>query len=127
MEAGTDPAVLAMISTLFVIMIGNVWHQSRENSKTRDLIVSTNNETRNLIVSTNNETRTELRGEIKELDNHVRTLSIEVAKLSGQFAEFKFATEKHQRTTEKNHEELRDGLGDNRERLARIEGRLSDN
>lgn len=138
METGTDPAVLALISTLLVIMIGNSWHQSRENTKTRELIVST----RDLIVSTNSETRTglhreikeqgdqlngqikELHGEIKQVDDHVRSLSTEVAKLGGQFAEFKLATEHHQRQSEQDYKELRDGLGDNGERLARIEGHL---
>lgn len=113
METGTDPAVLALISTLFVVMIGNFWHQSRESTKTRELIVSTNTET-----------RTELHREINEVDNHVRSLSTEVAKLGGQFTEFKLAAEYHQRQTEQNYKELRDGLVHNGERLARIEGHL---
>lgn len=120
METGTDPAVLALISTLFVVIIGNFWHQSRENTKTRDLIVSTRTELHGEIKEMGNQ----LHGEIKELDNHVRSLSTELAKLGGQFAEFKLATEQYQRQTEQNHKELRDGLGDNRERLARIEGHL---
>lgn len=164
METGTDPAVLALISTLFVVMIGNFWHQSRENTKTRDLIVSTNAETRTELHREIKELGDHLHGEIKELrgetkalgdrlrgetkalgdhlhgeikelgdhlhgetkevDKHVRSLSTEVAKLGVKFTEFKIATEQHQRTTEQNHKELRDGLSDNRERLARIEGHL---
>ena len=38
METGTDPTLLALISTLIVIMVGNIWHQNREHSKTRDLL-----------------------------------------------------------------------------------------
>lgn len=34
-----DAALLAMISTLFVAVLGNSWHQSRENGKTRDLMI----------------------------------------------------------------------------------------
>ena len=135
METGTDPAVLALISTLFVVMIGNFWHQSRENTKTRDLIVSTNAENRYDLHRDIKELGDHLHGEIKELgdhlhgetkevDKHVRSLSTEVAKLGVKFTEFKIATEQHQRTTEQNHKELRDGLSDNRERLARIEGHL---
>ena len=141
-----DSAVLAMISTLFVLMVGNIWHQSRENAKTRDLIVRTNKET-----------RSELRGDIKDLDNRVTTLATEVANLSGQFteskrtnenahvnlsgqlAEFKRTTENNhvelkratennhvelKRATEKNHNELRGSHAETRERLARIEGHL---
>ena len=117
MDGGMDSAVLAMISTLFVLMVGNIWHQSRENAKTRDLIVQTNKET-----------RSELRGDIKDLDNRVTTLGTEVANLSGQFTEFKRTTEKNhaelKRTTEKNQNELRGSHAETRERLARIEGHL---
>ncbi|MCY3851474.1 MAG: hypothetical protein OXF75_11870 [Acidimicrobiaceae bacterium] len=135
METGTDPAVLALISTLFVLMIGNFWQQSRENTKTRDLIVSTNAETRtelhreikevgDQLHREIKEVDDQLHREIKEVDNHVRSFSTELAKLGGQFAEFKLATEHHQRQTEQNYKELRDGLVDNRERLTRIEGHL---
>ena len=168
METGTDPAVLALISTLFVLMIGNFWQQSRENTKTRDLIVSTNTETRtelhreikevgdqlhreikevgdqlhreikevgdqlhreikevgDQLHREIKEVDDQLHREIKEVDNHVRSFSTELAKLGGQFAEFKLATEHHQRQTEQNYKELRDGLVDNRERLTRIEDHL---
>ena len=107
METGTDPAVLALVSTLLVIMIGNFWHQSRENTKTRDLIVSTNSETRTELHREIKEQGNQLNGQIKELhgeikqvDDHVRSLTTEVAKLGGQFAEFKLATEHHQRQSE---------------------------
>ena len=87
-----DAALLAMISTIFVAMLGNSWHQTRENSKTRDLVIQLNNDTRSELKSLG----TELRWEIKALDT----------KLSGDI------------------KALGIGLGDVRERLARIEGHL---
>ena len=81
-----------MISTLFVAMLGISWQQSRESSKTRDLILETNN----LMIQLNNDTRTELRAELKDLGTELRA----------------------------DHKALAFGLGDVRERLARIEGHL---
>ena len=96
-------ALLAMISTLFVAMLGNSWHQTRENSKTRDLMIQLNNGTRAEVKALGTELRADhkaldakLSGEIKALD----------AKLSGEI------------------KVLGIGLGDVRERLARIEGHL---
>lgn len=127
----TDPAVLAMISTLFVVMVGSALHQARENTKTRELIVQTNQDT-----------RIELRGDIKALDTKVAGLDSRVAGLESQVAgledqvtELKRTTEKNydelrrdhnelKRTVESNHEVLRNGLTDTRERLALIEGHL---
>ena len=56
-----DAALLTMISALFVAMLGNSWQQSRENSKTRSLMVQLNNDT-----------RIELRGEMRDLGNELR-------------------------------------------------------
>ena len=98
-----DAALLAMISTIFVAMLGNSWHQTRENSKTRDLMIQLNNDTRSEIKALD----TKLSGEMKALDTR---LSGEIkaldTKLSGQI------------------KALSIGLGDVRERLARIEGHL---
>ena len=98
-----DAAMLAMISTIFVAMLGNSWHQTRENSKTRDLVIQLNIDTRSEIKALD----TKLSGEIKALDTK---LSGEIkaldTKLSGEI------------------KVLGIGLGDVRERLARIEGHL---
>ena len=98
-----DAALLAMISTLFVAMLGNAWHQTRENAKTRDLMIQLNDGTRSELSDLGAELRadhraldTKLSGEIKALDT----------KLSGEI------------------KALDKGLGSVRERLARIEGRL---
>ena len=98
-----DAALLAMISTIFVAMLGNSWHQTRENSKTRDLVIQLNIDTRSEIKALD----TKLSGEIKALDTK---LSGEIkaldTKLSGEI------------------KVLGIGLGDVRERLSRIEGHL---
>ena len=91
-----DAALLAMISTIFVAMLGNSWHQTRENSKTRDLMIQLNNETRSEFRTELKALGTELRADHKALDT----------KLSGEI------------------KALGIGLGDVRERLARIEGHL---
>lgn len=91
-----DAALLAMISTIFVAMLGNSWHQSRENSKTRDLMIQLNNDTRSEFRTELKSLGTELRADHKALDT----------KLSGEI------------------KVLGIGLGDVRERLARIEGHL---
>ena len=69
-----DAALLAMISTIFVAMLGNSWHQTRENSKTRDLMIQLNNDTRSELKALGTELRadhkaldTKLSGEIKVL------------------------------------------------------------
>ncbi len=109
-----DAALLAMISTLFVAMLGNSWHQSRENTKTRDLMIQLNNGTRAEVKALGTELRADhkaldvkLSGEIKTLDTklsgEIKTLD---TKLSGEI------------------KVLGIGLGDVRERLARIEGHL---
>ena len=98
-----DAALLAMISTLFVAMLGNSWQQSRENSKTRDLMIQLNNDTRTELKDLGTELRAdhkalgdELRSGLKDLGDELRS-EIKV---------------------------LGFGLGDVRERLARIEGHL---
>ena len=87
-----DAALLAMISTIFVAMLGNSWHQSRENSKTRDLMIQLNNDTRSELKSLGTELRTDHKVLGTEMRAEINVLGI--------------------------------GLGDVRERLARIEGHL---
>ena len=109
-----DAALLAMISTLFVAMLGNAWHQTRENTKTRDLMIQLNNGTRSELSDLGAELRadhkaldTKLSGEIKALDTKLSgEISALDAKLSGE------------------NKALDDGLGSVRERLSRIEGHL---
>ncbi|MDE0700221.1 MAG: hypothetical protein F4Y27_08440 [Acidimicrobiaceae bacterium] len=91
-----DAALLTMISALFVAMLGNSWQQSRENSKTRSLMVQLNNDTRIELRGEMRDLGNELRGEMRDLGNELRG----------------------------DHKSLRAALGDVRERLARIEGHL---
>ncbi|MDE0066196.1 MAG: hypothetical protein OXN44_04895 [Acidimicrobiaceae bacterium] len=102
-----DAALLTMISALFVAMLGNSWQQSRENSKTRSLMVQLNNDT-----------RIELRGEMRdlgiELRGEMRDLGIE---LRGEMRDLG-------NELRGDHKSLSAALGDVRERLARIEGHL---
>ena len=200
METGTDPTLLAMFSTLIVVMVGNIWHQSRENSKIRDLINGLRIEFDTKIGALEKRVDTKIGAldekidaldkkvdtkigalekrvdtkigaldeKIDALDKKVDTkigalekrvdtkigaldekidaldervegkvgpLTTEVAKLNGQFLEFKTATEKHLRMTddsvaglkvvvERSHTELKAAVSSNGERLARIEGHL---
>ena len=91
-----DAALLTMISALFVAMLGNSWQQSRENSKTRSLMVQLNNDTRIELRGEMRDLGNELRGEMRDLGNELRG----------------------------DHKSLSAALGDVRERLARIEGHL---
>lgn len=120
METGADPTLLAMFSTLIVIMVGDIWHQNREHSKTRDLINGPRVEfdTKNGALDENVDSK------VGSLATEVGSLATEVAKLSGRFLEFKTATEKHLRMTDESIAELKVAVASNGERLARIEGHL---
>ena len=98
-----DAALLAMISTLFVAVLGNSWHQSRENGKTRDLMIQLNNDTRSELKALGTELRADHKALGTELRADHKALGTELS------AEIKV---------------LGIGLGDVRERLARIEGHL---
>ncbi len=98
-----DAALLTMVSALFVAVLGNSWQQSRENSKTRSLMVQLNNDTRVELRGEMRDLRTELRGEMRDLRTELRG---DIDELRGD------------------HMSLSAALSDVRERLARIEGHL---
>lgn len=70
-----DAALLTMVSALFVAVLGNSWQQSRENSKTRSLMVQLNNDTRVELRGEMRDLRDELRGDINELRADHKSLS----------------------------------------------------
>ena len=105
-----DAALLTMISTLFVALLGNSWHQSRENSKTRELMIHLNDGTRLELRNLGDELRADhkaLRADQKTLGDELRadqkTLGDELR------ADIKA---------------LDVGVGHVRERLSRIEGHM---
>ena len=86
-----DAALLAMISTLFVAMLGNAWHQTRENAKTRDLMIQLNDGTRSELSDLGAELRadhraldTKLSGEIKALDKGLGSVRERLARIEGR-------------------------------------------
>lgn len=113
MENITDPTILTMVSTLFVAVVGILFHQSRENAKTRDLIMRSNSETHR---------------ELKDLSNRVSGLEVHVSELQRttdkRFDELRVDHQDLKDTVESNHNEVCNALGQTRERLARIEGHL---
>ncbi len=102
-----EAALFAMISTLFVAMLGNSWHQSRENSKTRELMVQLNNDTRSEFRSELKVLATELRADHRVLGDELR-------------ADHRVLGDE----LRADMKALGVGLGDVRERLSRIEGCL---
>ncbi|MCY3850606.1 MAG: hypothetical protein OXF75_07400 [Acidimicrobiaceae bacterium] len=70
-----DAALLVMISTLFVAMLGSSWQQSRENAKTRSLMVQLNDDTRSELRGEMRDLRSELRGDINELRSDHKSLA----------------------------------------------------
>ncbi len=105
-----DAALLTMISTLFVALLGNSWHQSRENSKTRELMINLNEGSRLELKNLGDE----LRADHKELRADHRKLGDELRadhKTLGDELRADIKT-------------LDVGLGHVRERLSRIEGHM---
>lgn len=105
-----DAAVLTLISTMFVALLGNSWHQTRENSKTRELMIQLNDNTRLELKNLGNELRADhkqLRADHKQLGDELRTAHKQLG---------------DDLRTDIRH--LSDGLGHVRERLSRIEGHL---
>ncbi len=93
-----ESALITMVAALFVAVLGSIYEQRREGSKTRDKL------------DENTEALRELAG---------RTTVLE----AGQQHLLQDFTE-HRRMTEKNFAEVTGSLADARERLARIEGHL---
>ncbi len=91
-----EAALLTMNAALLLAVLGSIYEQRREGSKTRDKL------------DENNEALRELAGRTTVLEaSHQHLLQ--------DFAD-------HRRTTEKNFAEVTGSLADARERLARIEG-----
>ena len=93
-----NAALLTIVAATFVAVLGSIYEQRREGSKTRDKL------------DQNNEALGELAA---------RTTVLEA---SNQYLLQDFA--EHRRITDKNHKEVTGSLADTRERLARIEGHL---
>lgn len=91
-----EAALLTMNAALLLAVLGSIYEQRREGSKTRDKL------------DENNEALRELAGRTTVLESSQQHLLQD-------FAE-------HRRTTEKNFAEVTGSLADARERLARIEG-----
>ena len=91
-------ALIAMVAATFAAVLGSIYEQRREGTKTRDKL------------DENNEA-------VRELAARTTVLEAGQQHLIQDFTE-------HRRMTEKNFAEFTDSLADARERLARIEGRL---
>ncbi len=100
-------ALLTMVSSMFAAVLGMFWHQTRENTKTRE----ENAKTRDLMVRLNHDTRTEL----------LTALSAQSAELR---ADHKNLADELRADHRSLASELRAGLSAFRDRLSRIEGRL---
>lgn len=93
-----EAALLTMNAALLVAVLGSIYEQRREGSKTRDKL------------DENNEA-------LREVAARTTVLEASHQHLLQDFAE-------HRRMTEKNFAEVTGSLADTRERLARIEGHL---
>ena len=91
-------ALLAMVAATFVAVLGSIYEQRREGTKTRDKL------------DENNEA-------LRELSARTTVLEASHQHLLQDFAE-------HRRIAGKNHVEVTGSLADARERLARIEGHM---
>ena len=95
---GMEAALLTMNAALLLAVLGSIYEQRREGSKTRDKLDQTNEA-------------------LRELSTRTTVLEASNQHLLQDFAE-------HRRITDKNHHEVTGSLADARERLSRIEGHL---
>lgn len=93
-----ESALFAMVAALFIAVLGSIYEQRREGSKTRDKL----------------DENTEA---LRELAARTTILEASHQHLLQDFTE-------HRHMTEKNFAEVTGSLADTRERLARIEGHL---
>ena len=91
-------ALVAMVAATFAAVLGSIYEQRREGTKTRDKLDETNESLRDLAARTT-------------------VLEASHQHLLQEFVE-------HRRMTEKNFAEVNGSLADARERLARIEGHM---
>ena len=91
-------ALVAMVAATFAAVLGSIYEQRREGTKTRDKLDETNEALRDLAARTT-------------------VLEASHQHLLQEFVE-------HRRMTEKNFAEVNGSLADARERLARIEGHM---
>ena len=100
--ADMEAALLTMNAALLLAVLGSIYEQRREGSKTRDEL---------------NNKLDENTAALRELAARTTVLEVSHQHLLQDFAE-------HRRMTEKNFAEITGSLADTRERLARIEGHL---
>ncbi len=100
-----NAALLTIVAATFVAVLGSIYEQRREGTKTRDKLEE------------NNEALQELAARTTVLEASHQHLLAGLADLRQDFGE-------QVRTTEKNHTEVTGSLAAARERLARIEGHL---
>ena len=93
-----EAALLTMVATLFVAVLGSIYEQRREGAKIRDKL----------------DANTEA---LRELAARTTVLEASHQHLLQDFAD-------HRRMTDKNFAEVTGSLADTRERLARIEGHM---
>ena len=93
-----EAALLTMNAALLLAVLGSIYEQRREGSKTRDKLDENN-------------------GALRELAARTTVLEVSHQHLLQDFAE-------HRHSTEKSFAEVTGSLTDARERLARIEGHL---
>ena len=91
-------ALLAMVAATFAAVLGSIYEQRREGTKTRDKLDENNDA-------------------LRELAARTTILEASHQHLLQDFAE-------HRRIADKNHAEVTGSLADARERLARIEGHM---
>ena len=91
-------ALLTMVAATFAAVLGSIYEQRREGTKTRDKL------------DENNEA-------LRELGTRTTVLEASHQHLLADVAD-------HRRATDKNHAEVTGSLADARERLARIEGHM---
>ncbi len=111
-------ALLTMMSSMFVAILGNSWYQFRENTRARE----ENVKTRELMVRLNHDTREELRAENKSFADELRAENKSFA--DELRAEHKSLGDELRAEHKSLGDELRGGLAAVLERLARIEGHL---
>lgn len=120
-----DAALLTMVSALFVAVLGNSWQQSRENSKTRSLMVQLNNDTRVELRGEMRDLGIELRSEMRDLGTELRGEMRDLrGELRGEMRDLRNELRGEINELRSDHKSFGSALGDVRERLARIVGHL---
>lgn len=107
---GMDGSLLQFVLAVFTAMLLQTWYLHREIHKSRQ-------ESMRHTDRSHDQLRT-------DLGEHKTDIGNSYDRLRADFAEHKEITERNHRETQRLLAKLADGLGDTRERLARIEGYL---